>query len=319
MEAPVTNVSSYDSRRTEFERDDERLAPLTADRPNRITRRGVLWGAIAASVTLTIVIQVLFSLLGAGIGLGAVNVTDPASHASNFGIGAGIWWVVTSCISLFIGGLAAAWLSGVSRRFDGMLHGLVAASVALLLTIWLLTSAVGGLLGGGFSLIGNLASMGGGGIASAAKPLADAAGLSPDMLQQQARAYMQPANPDPAAMSPQDAQKAIASNLVTYARGGADAQGAKDQIIAIMAAQMKISRDEATKRFNDGQAKFDQAKQETVQKAEAAANASAAAASQSSLALCVLLVLGAIAAALGGAAGTRRTGRQDDVPDRRSA
>jgi len=33
-----------------------------------------------------------------------------------------------------------------------------------------------------------------------------AAGVSPDLIQQQAQAYLKPTNPDPATMSPQDAQ-----------------------------------------------------------------------------------------------------------------
>ena len=41
-------------------------------------------------------------------------------------MGAGIWWVVSSCIALVAGGYVAAWLAGIELRFDGMLHGLVA-------------------------------------------------------------------------------------------------------------------------------------------------------------------------------------------------
>jgi len=40
-------------------------------------------------------------------------------------------------------------------------------------------------------------------------------------------------------MSPQDAQKEIASNLATYVKGGSEAPTAKERIINIMAAQCK--------------------------------------------------------------------------------
>ena len=76
------------------------------------------------------------------------------------------------------------------------------------------------------------------------------------MVQQQAQAYLQPANPDPATMNAQDAQKAIATNLTTYAGGGQDAAAAKERVINIMAAQMKISHDDAANKFNDAQAKL---------------------------------------------------------------
>ena len=122
-------------------------------------------------------------------------------------------------------------------RFDGVLHGLVTWGIATLLTFWLLSSAIGSVIGGGFSALGSVASATGSSVSDAAKPLTQAAGVSPDMIQQQAQAYLQPTNPDPATMSPQDAQKAVATNLTTYAGGGTDAAAAKERVISIMAAQ----------------------------------------------------------------------------------
>jgi hypothetical protein len=80
-------------------------------------------------------------------------------------------------------------------RFDGVLHGLVTWSVATILTLSLLTSAIGSVVGGGFSALGRAASATGSSVSDAAKPLAQAAGVSPDMIQQQAQAYLQPTNP----------------------------------------------------------------------------------------------------------------------------
>ena len=126
------------------------------------------------------------------------------------------------------------------------------------------------------------------------------------MVQSQAQAYLQPAKPDPATMSPQDAQKAVAQDLVTYERGGADAPAARADIIAITAAQMKISQADATRKFDDAQAKIQQATADAKQKATAAADATASGASKTSFAVFVDLLLGAIAAAIGGMAAIRR-------------
>ena len=93
------------------------------------------------------------------------------------------------------------------------------------------------------------------------------------MIQQQAKTYLQPANPNPATMSAEDAQKAIATDLATYAGGGADAAAAKERVITIMAAQMKIGHDEAAKQFDDVQAKLKQARDEAIRTAENAADA----------------------------------------------
>jgi hypothetical protein len=271
------------------------------------THRRISWAAIFGGVILVVVVQLLLSTLGAGIGLGTVNVNAGTSpDAGNFGIGAGVWWLISSCIALFCGGYVSAWLAGIEIRFDGVLHGLVTWGIATLLTIYLLTSALGGIIGGGFSALGSVTSSAGSGVSDAAKPLAQAAGVSPDMVQQQAQAYLQPTNPDPATMSPQDAQKDVAKNLVTYARGGADAPAAKERVINVMAAQMKISHDEAAKRFDDAQAKLQQTKDQAIQTAKNTADASAAGASRASFAAFGVLLLGGIAAAIGGSLAVQR-------------
>jgi hypothetical protein len=269
--------------------------------------RRILWAAIFGGVILVVVVQLLLSTLGAGIGLGTVNVNAGTTpDASNLGIGAGAWWLISSCLALFCGSYVAAWLAGIEIRFDGALHGLVTWGIATLLTLFLLTSAIGGIIGGGFSALGSVTSAAGSGVSEAAKPIAQAAGVSPDVIQQQAQAYLQPANPDPATMSPQDAQKEVAKNLVTYARGGADAPAAKERVISIMAAQMKISHEEAAKRFDDAQAKLQQTKDQAVQTAKNAADASAASASKAAFAAFGVLLLGGVAAALGGSLAVQR-------------
>lgn len=273
----------------------------------RHVRSRISWGAILGGVVLVVVVQLLLSLLGTGIGLGTVDLNAGSTpDASSLGLSAGVWWLVSSVIALFVGGFVAARLAGVALRLDGLLHGLVAWGIATLLTIYLLTSAVGGIIGGGFSALGSLAQAAGGGISAAAKPLAQAAGISPDMVKDQAQAYLQPANPDPASMSPQDAQKEVVKDLATYAKGGPDAAGAKEQVISIIAAQTKVSHDEAAKRFDETQAKLAQAKAQAVQAAKNAADASAAAASKTAFAVFVALLLGGIAGAIGGLLGVRR-------------
>lgn len=67
-----------------------------------------------------------------------------------------------------------------------------------------------------------------------------------------------------------------------------------------MAAQMKISHEDAAKQFNDAQVKLQQAKDKAVQTAKNAADASASAASTISFAAFCMLLLGGIAAAVGG-------------------
>jgi hypothetical protein len=131
--------------------------------PAHIHRR-ISWAAVFGGVILVVVLQLLFSLLGAGVGLGTVNTNAGSTPAaSTLGITAGLWWVITSCIAIGVGGFVAAWFAGIEVRFDGVLHGLVTWGIATLLTFWLLSSAVGSIIGGGFSALGSAASATGSG------------------------------------------------------------------------------------------------------------------------------------------------------------
>lgn len=282
-------------------RSSDTLAALDGRRPHQL----ISWSALLAGVVLVVAIQLVLSLLGASIGFGTVDVTaGDTPSASAFGTGAGVWWVVSACISLFVGGYVAAWLAGVELRIDGLWHGLVTWALVTLLTVYLLSSAIGGIASGGASALAGLASTLGSGIKSAAAPVAEATGLSPDMMKQRADAFLQtPASSDPATMTPQDAQKQVASDLLVYEKGGPDAAGAKARIIDIIAAQAKIGRPDAQKKFDEADAKLTRARDEAVQAAKTAADATASAAAKTGYAVSIYLALGALAAALGGLVG----------------
>jgi hypothetical protein len=140
--------------------------------------RRISWGAGLAGAAIVIAVHVPLSLLGFGIGLSTV---DPGAgdtpQATSFGIGAGIWWVVSNLIALIIGGYVAARLSGMPLRGDGVIHGLLTWAVTLLITIYFLTTSVGSIVGGAFNVVGNTLSTAGQGVAEAVPQVADAAGM----------------------------------------------------------------------------------------------------------------------------------------------
>src|SRR4051812_42623916 len=85
------------------------------------THRRISWAAIFGGVILVVAVQLLLSLLGAGVGLGTVNTNGGTTpDAGSFGMGAGIWWVVSSIIALAFGGyvgtVASLGGSGGNRR-----------------------------------------------------------------------------------------------------------------------------------------------------------------------------------------------------------
>ncbi len=274
----------------------------------------VSWSAIFAGVVMTLSAQLLLSLLGVAIGLGTIDpATADTPTASSLGMGAGLWWLASTIVSLVLGGYTAAWLAGIARRFDGMLHGLVTWGATLLLTFYLLTSAIGSTIGGAFTALGNVtgaaASAAGEGIRAAAPQVAEMA-PSADQIREQAREFLRPANADPATLSPEDAQAEIASNLARVAAGGQAAEQAEQRIVAIMAAQLQIPPEEAQRRFDEAQAQaqMTQAVDEASAAATRAADTAADVGSTGSFMAFAALLLGAVAAAIGGSmAVSRRT------------
>ena len=254
-------------------------APATAGELQSPSVQRISWSAIFAGVVVAVAVQLLLSMLGVGIGLGLVEpMAGDTPGAGSFGIGAGLWWLVSNLMALVAGGYVAAWLAGNTLRFDGMLHGVVTWGITLLLTFYLLGSAIGGIIGGAFGMIGGAAS----GAASAAgeglKAAAPQMGLgsvTPDQILNQAKAYLQPANPDPASLTAEAAQQEIATAMPKLLAGGEQAKQARERIVAIMAAQLKISPEDAAKRFDEAQAQLTQAKDQAVQTAKAAADQTA--------------------------------------------
>lgn len=272
-------------------------------------RTRISWPAIFVGVVLAVAIQLVLALLGAGIGFSLVDpVQGSTPSAGGFGIGAGIYWILSTIAALGVGSYAAARVSGVHDRFDGLVHGLTIWGVTLILTLYLVTSAVGGIIGGAFRTIGTVASVAGQGVGASAPTIAKAAGVNADDLQAQASAYLETAPADPAAMTPQEAQKEIASQLPDLAAGGAKGKVAEDRIVTIVAAQQKIGRPEAQQKVDHAKARFVAAKNDTIETAKSVADKAAGGAAGTSFTLVVALLIGAAAAGFGGVAATRRRG-----------
>lgn len=140
------------------------------------TVKRMSWAAVFAGVVVALVVQLLLSLLGIGIGASTVNPVEEQNPVSGLGTGAGIWFGVSSLISLFAGGWVAGRMAGIPRRVDSLLHGVLTWSVATLLLFYFLTSTVGSIIGGTFRVLGSGLSAVASGVSAAAPEIADAAG-----------------------------------------------------------------------------------------------------------------------------------------------
>ncbi|MFD1951693.1 hypothetical protein ACFSGX_13035 [Sphingomonas arantia] len=267
----------------------------------------ISWGAIFAGVVLAIAVQLVLGILGTGIGMTLVDpVEGTTPGAAGFGIGAGIYWLITTVVALGVGGYAASRLAGAHDRFDGLVHGLVVWGVTLILTLYLLTSAVGGIIGGAFRTVGSVASAAGTGISAAAPKVANVADIDVTDVRAEASQYLSDAPSDPALMTPEQAQKEIAKELPALARGGQDGVQAEGRIVDIVAAQRKISRPEAQAQVTRAKAQFVQTKNQAIATAKSTADKAAGAAAGTSFMVVFALLVGAAAAGAGAIAATRR-------------
>lgn len=274
--------------------------------------RRISWGAVLAGAVIAIAIHLILSLLGVGIGLSTV---DPGAGgtpaASNLGIGAGIWWVLSNLVALVIGGYIAAHLSGVRGRGDGIIHGVLTWAVTLLVTIWLLTSAVGGLIGGAFNIVGSTLSAAGQGVAEAVPQVAEATGFSPDQIQERAEGLLRPDTPANI-NDPETARRELVAALTTMTTGSdQEVRQAREQAITIVSQQAQISPQQAEQRIAELQTQIEQTAGQASETATEAADTTANAVSSAAIWGFIAFLLGAGAGALGGSMGARQDHSHD--------
>lgn len=137
--------------------------------------RRTSWGAILVGVVIAMVTQLLLAILGLAIGMSIVSPLQDANPVDGVAASAGIYWIVSSIISLFAGGFAAGALINARDRRDHVLHGLTVWGLAMLLLFLTIGSGVGGLIGGTASMISGGASMVGDTLSRMAPQAADAA------------------------------------------------------------------------------------------------------------------------------------------------
>jgi hypothetical protein len=273
--------------------------------PAAIEIKRLSWGAVIAGAAVAIAVQILFAALGLGLGASAIDPSGHGASAGTLGVAGGIWGAAALLISLFVGGLVAAHLSGRTPRVDGALHGLVVWAAALVVGLVVLGSAVGSAIG----MAGDAAAALGAGVGQAVPAAAQAAGLTPDKAKQEVDRLVggmldrNGGQPDATSLSPDQARQEIVAALTRHAAGEADDQATKDRVIAIVAAQLNISQDEARGRYEKALADFDQLKDQAAAKAKSVADQAAKAAAGGGFLTFATLLLAAAAAAAGGAAG----------------
>lgn len=270
--------------------------------------RGVSWSSIFAGVTTAIAVQLLLNLLGMGVGAATIN-PQQGQPGQGLAVGAAIWFVLSSIISLFVGGWVAARLSGTPNKKDGALHGFVTWALASLILFYLLSTAIGSLVGGATSVLGQTASLAARGAAvvtpAATNVIAQATGVTPEQVQSEAGDIARDSN-----------FQAFVAGVV---RNGQVTPQDRQALANLLVERRNMSMQEANATIDRWQAQIAQTAQQTKQTAAHAETTAASGVSKGAFGSFFALLLGLASAVAGSWIGTQEFVRSRSVGPRIAA
>lgn len=119
------------------------MQPITRETILDRRQPALRWSAVAAGTVIGVGVWVVLQLLGTGLGLAAIDLTD-AGRLRRVGIGTSLWTLLAPLVAMFVGGWFAGKLSHTRHPRGGALHGLVAwamTSIAgVIATVWIVTA-----------------------------------------------------------------------------------------------------------------------------------------------------------------------------------
>jgi hypothetical protein len=271
--------------------------------------RGVSWSSIFAGVTAAIAIQLLLNLLGIGVGAGTINPQQGQQPGQGLAVGAAIWFVLSSIISLFVGGWIAGRLAGTPNKKDAALHGFVTWALASLVLFYLLSTAVGGLVGGAAGVLGQTASLAARGAAAvtpaATNAIAQVTGVTPEQVQSEAGDIARDSN-----------FQAFVAGVI---RNGQVTPQERQALANLLVERRHMSMQDANATIDRWQAQITQTVNQTRQTAAQAETTAASGVSKGAFGSFFALLLGLAAAVAGSWIGTQEFIRSRSVGPRMAA
>ena len=275
---------------------------------------GVSWAAVLAGAAASAALSFVLLILGLGLGLSSVSPWSYSAEA--IGTSTVTWLAFTQLAAAGVGGYIAGrlrvkWASVDADEvyFRDTAHGLLAWSVATLLTAALMAGAVRAVLGGAVDVAAGTAN------AAAAAPavaksgiasnIADPAGASlayfTDVLLRPNQAT--PATDNGALQA--EVGKIFANDL----RAGAMAPDDRQYLAQLLARRTGMTAADAERRVDDVYARLSKARDDAEAATKAAADKARKAAAHSALWMFVALLLGAFIASLCATIGGRQRDR----------
>lgn len=219
-------------------------------------------------------------------------------------MGAGLWFVAAGIVASLAGGLIAGRLSGKPLPGAAALHGLVSWAVTTLVVLYLLTSAASGLVGGTLSTVSGALGGAGNLVGGTIQTAAQAAAPSLSKVANPFDGIEQKVREQSAGQDPQAAKDAAVAAVKAVLTGDpAQKEQARGRAADALAKAQGIAPDQAKAQIDDYQRQYEQAVTTAKQKAEAAAVTAKSAATQDAFYAAIALILGALAAFLGGRLG----------------
>lgn len=263
----------------------------------------VSWPAIFAGTIIMLITLMLLSLLGVGIGLGAINPAEEADPMKGIGIGTLIWWVVSNLIAVFAGAYVAAHLTNVKYKLSGVFHGVLSWSLYALISFWAMTTAVGGIISGTGGMISKgLTSMG-----SGVSELASTVGQGDnDKVKQMIQDAISQEQPGDTTRKEFDIDVAAVTQDVFFENGKLKTDVSREEVKESVARHSTLSEQDVERATDVIVTKYEQARQqwqEVKPEVEQKAQQAAGAASKAAIWSFVALLLGVITAGIGGKAG----------------
>ena len=297
----MVDIHHPNTPRNRGDYDAPHISPSTpAEDARTILLNRVSWSAVLAGVVVALVAQLVLNLVGIGIGASTLDPTGSAADnptATGFSIGAGIWWAVSGILASLAGGYAAGRLAGRPKESTAAWHGLTAWAFTTLLIFYLLTSTVGGIIGGAYRTVANAASN----IATTAGSAAQTAAMqATDPFASIERGVRDATGGnDPAALR----DTAVAAMRAVITGDQNQAQQARDRAAQALAQAQNIPIEQARTQVQQYEQQYRQAVETTRRQAAEAADVTASAVATGALFGAIALILGAIAAWFGGRMG----------------
>lgn len=278
------------------------VSPVTpAEDARTILINKISWGAVFAGAAVALVVQLILNMIGIGVGASTLNPgIDGSPDARNFSIGAGVWWALSGIIAAFAGGYIASRLSGGPSESTGGWHGLTSWAVTTLLIFYLLTTAVGSLIGGAFNTVSSALGGLGKTAATAAQTAAPSLANATDPFSSIEQSLRGSTGNDPAALK----DAAVVAMRAVVSGNQAQAQEAREKAAQALAKAQNIPVEEARNRVTNYEKQYRDTIAATKQKATEAADVAAKTISRGALLGSLALLLGALAAWFGGRMGS---------------